>query len=251
MLNINFRKQCEFYGFTENPDDESILIIHSCTTNLELDLEANSKSGCIEIHTGNQPRSIMTKGASTRPKSRIPGAYNNFDPGNDDKLMISYRRERSHDYYMRGACSVAYEGEMHFFGGHSYGVDHDFTKQHFVIETQRSSQLVKMTKKEDLAIGFKNPSCSNFELSDEYTGDALANFKTNFVVLCFDGKNPDRYCHAFDSRIVFMSAANFAHFGAGLVEFRHTLYHIYYIFYDKLHLEIDRQAGFETHFSKI
>ena len=31
--------------------------------------------------------------------------------------MISYRREPSHDYTMRGACGVLFEGEIHFFGG--------------------------------------------------------------------------------------------------------------------------------------
>ena len=235
---MNFRKQCEFFGFTENPETESILIIHSCTTNLELDnLDSNSKSGCIEVRTGNQPRSIMTKGASTRPKSRLPGAYHNFDPGNDDKLMVSYRRERSHDYTMRGACSVIYEGEMHFFGGFNYG-EFDFTRQHFVIETQRSGQLVKMTKKNDLEIGLRGASCSNFEVSPEYTGDALTGDKTNVVVLCFDGENPERYCFAFDGRLVYFSAANYGHFDCGLGGFRYIS-------------EINRQINIKTYLSKI
>ena len=31
--------------------------------------------------------------------------------------MISYHRDlTSHNYSMEGACSVLYEGEMHFFG---------------------------------------------------------------------------------------------------------------------------------------
>ena len=220
MLNINFRKQCEFFGFTENPQTESILIVHSCTTNLELDnVDSKSKSGCIEIHTGNQPRSIMTKGASTRPKSRLPGAYGNLDLGNDDKLMITYRRERSHDYTMRGACGLAYEGEMHFFGGFKYG-QHDFTKQHFVIETKRSGQLVKMTKKEDIEYALTNPKCSNFEVSSEYTGDELAD-KTNIVVLCFAGVSPDNFCFAYDGKVVYFSKTKYGHFDAGLVGFRH------------------------------
>ena len=115
-------------------------------------LDENNFVSCNELHIGNTPRSIMTKGTSTRRKNRLLGSlYGNFDPGNSDKLMISYRRERSHDYTMMGACSVLFEGDIHFFGGFDYSsyyqtYDGDFTRQHFVIETQRSGQLIKMTK---------------------------------------------------------------------------------------------------------
>ena len=49
---------------------------------------------CNEHHIGNTPRSIMTKGTSTRPKNRDPVKflYGNFNPGDQDKLMISYRK---------------------------------------------------------------------------------------------------------------------------------------------------------------
>ena len=77
--------------------------------------------------------------------------------------MITYRREPSHDYTMDAACGVLFEGEMHFFGGYTYSVGIDLTRQHFVIETQRSGQLAKMTRKENLEIGFRFPSCSSFE----------------------------------------------------------------------------------------
>ena len=46
---------------------------------------------------------------------------------------------------------VLYEGDIHFFGGDS----HSLARQHFVIETKRSGKLVKMVKKEDLEIPFK------------------------------------------------------------------------------------------------
>ena len=89
---------------------------------------AAGKGNCNEDHTGNTPRSIMTKGTSTRRKSRLPGyLYGNFDPGDQDKLMISYYRDPTHDYSMYGACGVIYQGNMHFFGG-------GFAKQHFIIE---------------------------------------------------------------------------------------------------------------------
>ena len=108
---------------------ESIIIFHSCSTNINL--KTNKIGSCNEKHIGNTPRSIMTKGTSTRRKKSQPGEkkpkkrmliplYGNFDPGNTDKLMISYRREPSHDYTMRGACGVIYQGDMHFFGGGSY-----------------------------------------------------------------------------------------------------------------------------------
>ena len=55
----------------------------------------------------------MTKGNSIS----LGTPYGNFIRGNNDKLMISYSRERSHDYNMEAACSVLFEGEIHFFGG--------------------------------------------------------------------------------------------------------------------------------------
>ena len=33
-MNIERRKQCEFFGFTENHEDESILIFSSCSSNM-------------------------------------------------------------------------------------------------------------------------------------------------------------------------------------------------------------------------
>ena len=36
-LNIGLRKQCEFFGFTENHENESILIFHSCSSNRNVD----------------------------------------------------------------------------------------------------------------------------------------------------------------------------------------------------------------------
>ena len=113
----------------------------------------------------------MTKGNSISDGTE----YGNFIRGNKDKLMISYQREASHDYTMKAACGVLFEAEMHFFGGRSdyrhmnlKTYEFKFTRQHFVIETKRSGQLIKMTKKEDLEIGFYDHSCSSFEMTSEY-----------------------------------------------------------------------------------
>ena len=48
---------------TENHDDESIIIFHSCTTSDSLGSKLTDN--CVEDHTGNTPRSVMTKGIST------------------------------------------------------------------------------------------------------------------------------------------------------------------------------------------
>ena len=163
-MNINLRKSCEFFGFTVNHENESILIFHSCSTNIYLNTDGGY---CDEKHIGNTPRSIMTKGNSVANGTR----YGNFIKGNRDKLMISYRREPSHDYTMLGACGVLFEGEIHFFGGYDYryGDDRmDFTRQHFVIETKRSGNVVKMKKLKDLDFGLNNPSCSSFEIRSRY-----------------------------------------------------------------------------------
>ena len=115
-LKLKKSNQCEFFGFTENHDYESIIIMHSCSTSIYLNNSLRSTdNGCIEKNLGQQPRSIMTKGGSIRAKS--PRPYGNFDPGNDDKLMISYLRDRDIHYSLSGACGVVYEDKMHFFGG--------------------------------------------------------------------------------------------------------------------------------------
>ena len=152
------RSPCESFGFI--PIEESIIIFHSCSSNKNV--KGKKFNSCIEKHIGNTPRSIMTKGTSTRRKNRLPGyLYGNFDPGNQDKLMITYGRDPTHDYSMEGACAVIYQGNIHFFGGpttwfslrerisHNGGIE-DFAKQHFKIETHRSGKTVKMTKMKNL-----------------------------------------------------------------------------------------------------
>ena len=97
----------------------------------------------------------MTKVTSTRRKNRLPGSlYGNCDLGDQDKLMITYNRDQTHDYTMNNACSVIYQGNMHFFGGgfmYFRGEDlYTFDRQHFIIETNRSGKMVKITKMKDL-----------------------------------------------------------------------------------------------------
>ena len=221
-LNIDGRKYCQFFGFIENPENESILIFHSCSTSLNTDNDDVMESlgmgygDCGELHIGNTPRSIMTKGISTRRKNGLPGSlYGNFDPGNNDKLMISYRREPSHDYVMSGACGVLFKGEIHFFGGRERV---SFDRQHFVIEKQRSGQLVKMTKKEDLEIGFDSPSCSSFEM----TGEHFPWFRTNVVILCFASYH-ETSCYSFDGKLTFMGNSTYEHHYGGLTKYKEGL----------------------------
>ena len=154
---MKIRTSCEFFGFIDAPIEESILIFNACSSNIEVNLAAGIGK-CKEDHTGNTPRSIMTKGTSTRRKisGNRPGyLYGNFDPGDQDKLMITYYRDPTHDYTMDGACGVIYQGNMHFFGGDRYEIQrgnsvYDFAKQHFMIETHRSGKMVQMKKMKDL-----------------------------------------------------------------------------------------------------
>ena len=319
---------------------ESIIIFHSCSTNINL--KTNKTGYCNERHIGNTPRSVMTKGTSTRRKKsqngekkykkRLPmPLYGNLDPGNNDKLMISYKRDFSHDYTMKGACGVIYQGDMHLFGGESYnrgtflpqemrgnkrkgpsfksgrgsrnggkpltrytnnnrqhgylssgwhppfetevirkytggikmhidgmprrmstkstkislssidikrflrareeyydanliygedyGVEHvTFRRQHFVIETQRSGQIPKITKKEDLNVGFTNPSCSSFGVSSEI----MPWFTTNFVIICFDKKR-SKSCYSFDGELTKIGDSNAGHWFGGLANYKNHL----------------------------
>ena len=145
--------------------------------------------------------------------------YGNFIRGNRDKLMITYRREPSHDYTMKSACGVLFEGEIHFFGGARYANERiDFSRQHFVIETKRSGQLVKMTKKEDLEIGFLHPSCSSFEMTSEY----FSWFKTNAVFLCFDYYH-QKSCYSFDGKLTLIGYPNYKHYNGGLAKYNGNL----------------------------
>ena len=143
----------------------------------------------------------MTKGNSVAIGTR----YGNFIRGNKDKLMISYRRELEHDYTMWGACGVLFEGKIHFFGGFNYD-EIDFSRQHFVIETKRSGQMVKMTKKQDLEIGFDSLSCSTFDIPSEF----FPWFKTNVVILCFDW-NHENSCYSFDGQLTYIGGSNYKH----------------------------------------
>ena len=174
------------------------------------------------------PRSIMTKGNSISHGTQ----YGNFIRGNKDKLMITYRREPSHDYTMWGVCGVLYQGEMHFFGGRnqrSTGTfirdrrvknyfKNDFSRQHFVIETQSSGQLVKMTQKEELEIGFQRAYCSSLEITSEH----FPWFKTNIVILCFD-KLHQKSCYSFDGELTYIGDSNYHHSRGGLTKYKTNL----------------------------
>ena len=155
----------------------------------------------------------MTKGNSVTNGT----TYGNFIRGNNDKLMISYRREPSHDYTMLGACGVSFEGEIHFFGG-GYFSYYNFTPQHFVIETQRNQQTVKMTEKENLEIKLIQPSCSSFEVTSEH----FPWFQKSIVILCFDYYH-EQSCYSFDGKINYIGDSNDSHRFGGLTKYRGNL----------------------------
>ena len=225
-MNIKERKTCKFFGFNSNHEDESILIFHICSTNIFTGSNVDY-SNCGELHTGDIPRSVMTKGISTTEGT----PYGNFIRGNNDKLMISYEREWSHDYTMSGACGVLFEGEMHFFGGYYYIFDDsDLSRQHFVIETQRNAKLVKMTKKENLNIAIQDASCSIFEMPSKN----FPWFQTNVVILCFESfayfedgflKNlmDSKSCYLYDGKMTHISDSNYDHPFGGLTRYKKGL----------------------------
>ena len=168
----------------------------------------------------------MTKGTSSGRGS----TYGNLILGNTDKLMISYKRELSEDYSMIGACAVVYQGDIHFFGGEDQfeepildsNISTSLGRQHFLIETRRSGQMVKMIKKEDLEAGFRYPSCISFELSS----GSFSLFQTNvfhFVVLCFDYYG-QKECYFFDGQLVYIGDFNFVHYKAGLTSYQNSIF---------------------------
>ena len=173
----------------------------------------------------------MTKGTSTRRKNRLPGSlYGNFDPGNEDKLMITYRREPSMNYTMNYACSVNYQGEMHFFGGR-FGLK----RQHFVIETKRSGKLVQMTQLKDLEIDFELPSCISYETGSDY----FSWISKNIVILCFTS-DKRKSCYSFDGELAYIGDSNFDHSLAGL-----AIYNSYLLTVGCFFLNQKTEAGFQ------
>ena len=216
------RNPCEIFGFIEAPINESIIIFHWCSSNLKVKLSTDTGYPCLELHIGNTPRSIMTKGTSTRRKNRLPGMlYGNFDPGDQDKLMITYQRDPEHDYALSGACGVVYQGNIHFFGGNYIGLSlpkYDFSRQHFYIETQRKGRIVKMTKMENLDIGFDRPSCSSFEITSAH----FSWLSKNIVILCFPYNNA-KSCYSYDGKIKHLGDSNFYHNRGGLTKYRSNL----------------------------
>ena len=182
--------------------------------NLKNDLlgEKDARSCTNELHTGNIPRSIMTKGNSMSYGT----PYGNFIRGNKDKLMISYRREPTHNYSMTGSCGVLFEGEMHFFGGINYP-SFNLTRQHFVIETRRSGQTVRMTQKKDLEIGFWVPSCSSFKMTSKY----FPWFEKDMVLLCFNGYYHNQTsCYSFDGELSDIADSNHEHVFGKLTKYK-------------------------------
>ena len=160
---------------------------------------------------------------------RKSGPYGNFNLGNNDKLMITFAREPSQNYTMKGACSVIYKGEIHFFGGEefSFGFGDDgrarfyeFQYQHFAIEARKSGRMPKMTQKEDLDIGMKFHACSTFlPLSKE------------IVILCFPKTTTMHFsddmeysaCFLFDGKITYIGQTNFRHFQGTLTQYKKNL----------------------------
>ena len=72
-MNIDLRKYCEYFGFTENHDNESILILNSCSSNLNIDKDKldSTYASCNELYIGNIPRSIIQHNKSNS-KHLIP-----------------------------------------------------------------------------------------------------------------------------------------------------------------------------------
>ena len=106
---------------------------------------------------------------------------------------------------MDGACSVVYDGEMHFFGVTEFmnpfsdddSRNYAYSRQHFTIEMKRSGRMVKMTRQHDLEIQFQNPSCSAFEITSQY----FSWLSKNIVVLCF-GWPDESLCYSFDGNSI-------------------------------------------------
>ena len=199
--------------------------MHECSTSVYLNNSLRS-NGCIEKNLGEQPRSIMTKGTSTRAKS--PRPYGNFDPGNEDKLMISYSRDRQEQYSLDSACGVVYEGNMHFFGGSNFGRSNDgygdFRSQHLVIEKSKG-KLPRLIQKELLDLRISSPACSVFE----WPSERFPYLDETAVFICF-AIEFSRSCVKFDGNFEYLSEnliktyySYFHHNDAGLVKYNGKL----------------------------
>jgi len=75
-----------------------------------------------------------------------------------------------------------------------------------------------MTKKDDLEIGFWNPSCSSFEMTSEY----FPWFKTAVVILCFDIYH-QKSCFSLDGQLTHIGDSNQEHFLVRLTKYKSNL----------------------------
>ena len=78
------RNPCELFGFIETPVEESILIFHSCSSNLNVNKSYNSD--CKELHIGNVPRSIMSERCS---RQAAPSAEGSGEAPKDCRLTVA------------------------------------------------------------------------------------------------------------------------------------------------------------------
>ena len=192
------------------------MIFNRCSSNILQQADVTSHCDGSRF-IGNTPRSILTKGTSTRRKSRLPGKFflRKFDPGNNGKLMTTYRREPSHNYTFDGTCGVLYQEDMHFFGGINDNLN-DLSRQHFVVEKHRSGERLKrvrMQKLENLNTGLMDPMCSTFQLKYEEKSE-------NVVILC-SSQNYQRSCFVFDNvNLTYIGDSKFKHFMGGLTAYR-------------------------------
>ena len=138
------------------------------------------------------------------------------------------RRESSHEYTMNGACSVAYQGDIHFFGGILITKTTDgkisvSNRQHFVIEKQRRGKLVKMTQKKDLDIGFQQAACSSFKMTTDYFSWS----SMDIVVLCFGADDGAEWagqsCYSFHDELTYIGDSNFPHAFGELTNYKQNL----------------------------
>ena len=100
---------------------------------------------------------------------------------------------------------------------YEYITEHDFRRQHFVIETERSGKQVKITKMKDLDVLLQEPSCNIFEASSKYFPWS----QKDTVILCFDALMPDT-CYSFDGEIKLIGISSYEHKDGGLAKLNNT-----------------------------
>ena len=174
---------CQNNGIYEKPKD-AILMFYQYARNGENEL------------------AVITRGLS----SSLSQSAEKYKIGNEDKIITSFNTNGNVKYSFASACSVIYQGLIHFFGGWV-----GYENQHFGFDEKRN-----FVKYKNLEMDFSKPQCSTFKIEkiNSNSGDK------EVVLLCFDYNHKSNCYQYYDGELTHFKDANKNHYLARLGKYK-------------------------------